>query len=200
MYDPSVELLLGGTANMMRRMSLPHLAAAVAEKRAPRILDVACGTGTYLKQLNVAFPHAELTGVDLSPFYLEYARDWVQSPRVNWVRANAEKMPFADGHFDAVVSTFLFHELPKAVRRHVLNEMTRVTAPGGKIILVDSGQRGDVREFDEVRHQFHRLYHEPYYKSYLVDDLATLMTSTGLSVLSDEVHFLSKVVVAEKPA
>jgi len=49
---------------------------------------------------------------------------------------------------DAATSIFLFHELPPKVRRIVFRECTRVLKPGGRLVIVDSLQRGDEPDYD----------------------------------------------------
>src|SRR5439155_91144 len=81
-----------------------------------KLLDVACGTGHFLRMLGAALPGARLFGVDLSPHYLARARETL--PRevdVSLVCENAESLPFPDGHFDVATNVFLLHELPPEV-------------------------------------------------------------------------------------
>jgi ubiquinone/menaquinone biosynthesis C-methylase UbiE len=67
---------------------------------------------------------------------------------------------------DAVTSLFLFHELPLKVRRIVFRECARVLKPGGRLVLVDSLQRGDRPDYAEwewyarVRHGVLQGTHE----------------------------------------
>lgn len=199
LYDPSVEFLFGGTADVMRRMAIPPLVAALRAARAPRVLDVACGTGRFLLQLGRALPRARLYGLDLSPPYLLRAAELLAGREVSLVHENAEAMPFADGQFDAVSSVFLFHELPADARRRVAGEMWRVLRPGGRLVISDSAQLAESGEIEAVLHAFPAAYHEPYYKSYLRDDLAAMLEASGFEIEAVEPHLVSKVIVARKP-
>jgi ubiquinone/menaquinone biosynthesis C-methylase UbiE len=199
LYDASVEFLFGGTADVMRRMAIPAVVDGVAELRRPRILDVACGTGRFLRQLGAALPRAKLYGVDLSPHYLKKARSlFPPAAAVTLAADNAEALPFADGFFDAVTSVFLFHELPSDVRRRVAAEAWRVLEPGGRLVVCDSAQLSDSGEIGEFLESFHRAYHEPYYKGYLRDDLAAVLAEVGFAVEQSDAWLVSKVVVARK--
>src|SRR5207245_911730 len=130
-YDLGVDFLFWGATDAMRRMLIPPLVEGVSGTRQPRILDVACGTGRFLKQLHAALPKAKLYGVDLSPYYVERARIALSNdPAVTVSVENAEAFPFDDASFDAATSIFLFHELPRATRRKVWREMQRVVKPG----------------------------------------------------------------------
>src|ERR1700694_1185759 len=203
LYDLQVELLFGGTADVMRRRAIPPVVrfaradaagarplrprgrrcrppppvrrcarAEAAGARPLRLLDVGCGTGHLLKMLGAALPGAQLCGVDLSPHYIARARALL--PReldVSLLVENAEALPFPDGRFDVATSLFVFHELPPDVRARVMGEMARVLRPGGLLVVGDSVQRCDSPELEEELRSFPARFHEPYYPSYVQDDL-----------------------------
>lgn len=197
LYDPGVEFLFLGTADIQRRMVIPPVADAVAGTRAPRILDVACGTGRLLHQLREALPGARLEGLDLSPDYVEFAREQLDGG-VKLHAANAEATGLKSGSFDAASSIFLFHELPKPVRRRVAREARRLLKPGGKFVVLDSAQYSDSQFLAPFLDAFPRFYHEPFYSGYLRDDLETMLEECGFTVEESEPFFVSKRVVAVK--
>ncbi len=200
-YDVGVELLFLGTADVMRRMAIPPVSRfTAAEGDDLRVLDVACGTGGYLRLLGAALPTLDYTGLDLSDAYLAYARERCEGvPRLNLVQGNAEEMPFRDGWFDVVTSVHLFHELPKDVRRRVMAEMLRVLRPGGLLVIEDSAQLSDSGRIARVLATFADEFHEPYYKGYIRDDLAEALEEVGFDVEESAPHMVAKVVVAKKP-
>lgn len=199
LYDLSVELLFGGAADIMRRMALPPLLAGIRTLPAPRLLDIACGTGGFLAAIHRALPAARLSGVDLSPFYVARARQRLAGVPVALAAENAEATSFADATFDAASAVFLLHELPADVRRRVAREAWRVLRPGARMVVCDAAQHRDGGERRFFLDSFPALYHEPYFKSYLRDDLEPLLASCGFEVESSAVHFLVKVVVARRP-
>jgi ubiquinone/menaquinone biosynthesis C-methylase UbiE len=198
-YDAGVELLFLGTGDVMRRMALPPLVDHLRHRARARVLDLACGTGRFLLQARRAFPAALLAGLDLSPFYVAKARRLLrEAPEVALQVGNAEASGLPDESFDAVTSTFLFHELPADARRRVLAEAHRLLVPGGRLVICDSAQLGVSDALDQMLTAFPTLYHEPYFKGYLQDDLAALCREAGFQVVSDATHLVSRVVAADR--
>jgi ubiquinone/menaquinone biosynthesis C-methylase UbiE len=201
-YDTQVEVLLNGTANAMRRQALPQLHEAFAgyDKRKLKFIDVGCGTGRFLDLLKQAWPRLPTLGLDMSESYIRHARrNLGRWSRIGFVVANAEAIPVPDNSQDAVTSHFLFHELPPKVRRIVMSECARVLKPGGRLVLVDSLQRGDEPNYEGLLTLFPQSYHEPYYESYVEEDIGALAASCGLSHIRNVKAFVSKVMVFDKP-
>jgi ubiquinone/menaquinone biosynthesis C-methylase UbiE len=202
-YDTQVEVLFYGTANAIRRQALPPLAELFSgrDQRQLRLADVGCGTGRFLEFVKQAWPRLPCTGLDLSEPYLHEARRHLR--RRSWIRlvvGNAERMPLPDASQDAVTSVFMFHELPPTVRCTIVGECARVLKPGGRLVLVDSLQRGDEPDYDGLLELFPQNFHEPYFSSYLSEDFGEMARSCGLIHRRDESAFVSKVMVFEKPA
>jgi ubiquinone/menaquinone biosynthesis C-methylase UbiE len=174
-YDHQVEVLFGGAAAAMRRQALVPLKSALLGRSAARLLDVGCGTGRFLRDVKSNYPRLDVTGFDLSPHYLGVAEGELRAwSRARLVAGAAEAMPFADGQFDAITCIYLFHELPPRVRQAVVREVRRVLRPGGMLVFVDSLQPGDEPDYDAMLDYFPVAFHEPYYASYLREDLDRL--------------------------
>jgi ubiquinone/menaquinone biosynthesis C-methylase UbiE len=200
-YDTQVEVLFKGTANAMRRQALPPLAEAFAgrDQRKLRMIDVGCGTGRFLDFVKQAWPRLPVLGVDLSHAYIRHARRHLgRWSCVNLIVANAEEIPAEDNSCDAVTSVFMLHELPPKVRRTVIGEAARVLKPGGRLILVDSLQRGDEPAYDAMLERFPQYYHEPYYHSYIREDFAAVARPHGLAYRRSIKAYVSKVTVFDK--
>ena len=80
----------------------------------------------------------------------------------------------------------------------IARECARVLKPGGLLVFMDSWQTGDTPEFDAMLESFPANFHEPFYKSYLTEDLRAIFTEAGLQVVGSEPVFLSKRVAARK--
>jgi len=202
LYDVQVETLFNGSARLMRRAALKPIAHYVRrhDQRRASLVDIACGTGRFLRESRLAFPRLQLTGVDLSPAYLAEAEAHLVGLRpVELVTANVEHLPLADASQDIATSIFLFHELPTEVRRRVVTEVVRVLKPDGLFVFVDSLQFGDRPDWDGLLEAFPARFHEPYYHGYCSDDLDGMFAACGLRKEHQDLAFVSKVMAWRKP-
>jgi ubiquinone/menaquinone biosynthesis C-methylase UbiE len=200
-YDTQVEVLFNGTANAMRRQALPQLQEVLAgrDQRKLRFLDIGCGTGRFLDLVKQVWPRLPSLGLDLSEPYIRYAKRHLS--RWSWINllvGNAEALPAPDASYDVVTSIFMFHELPPKVRLIIFGECARVLKPGGRLVLVDSLQRGDEPDYEGLFELFPQNYHEPYYTSYTTEDFDELAGACGLTHVRDVKAFVSKVMVFDK--
>lgn len=201
LYDTQVEVLFGGTADAMRRQALVPVYHALKGKdqRKAHLLDVACGTGRFLRDVKSNYPRLNVTGLDLSRDYLAKAEKSLQSwSQVETIAANAEAMPHDDSSQDIVTCIYLFHELPPKVRPIVAREMARVLKPGGTLVFVDSLQIGDTPTLDALLEFFPIGFHEPFYQSYQSEDLVELFSEAGFKHQATDLAYLSKVMTLVK--
>jgi len=85
-----------------------------------RALDVGTGTGAGARVLRQRFPDAEVLGSDVAPAMLAEARK--HAPEIEFVEADAARLPFGDGSFDLVAHANM---IP------FVEEAARVLRPGG---------------------------------------------------------------------
>jgi ubiquinone/menaquinone biosynthesis C-methylase UbiE len=202
-YDTQVEILFNGTAYAIRRQALPQLREVFTgrDQRKLKLLDIGCGTGRFLDSVKQVWPRLQTFGLDMSEAYIRHAKR--QLKRWSWMRfivGKAESIPLSDRSHDAVTSIFLFHELPPKIRRLVLSECARVLKPGGRLILLDSLQRGDRPDYEGLLDLFPQNYYEPYYQSYTDENFCELAAACGLTYVRTVNAFVSKVMVFDKPA
>lgn len=99
-----------------------------------RVLDVACGSGNT--SLPAARRNCDVVGIDYVPALLDRARERAAAERTaaEFIEADAEKLPFDDASFDAVVSVLGVMFAPD--QEQAAAEMLRVCRPGGVIGIV----------------------------------------------------------------
>jgi ubiquinone/menaquinone biosynthesis C-methylase UbiE len=200
-YDTQVEVLFNGTANATRRQALPQLHEIFVgrDQRRLRLLDVGCGTGRFLDFVKQAWPRLPTSGLDMSEAYVREAKHHLARwSRINLVVGDGTRIPFADASQDAVTSIFMFHELPPKVRRLAFHEFARVLKPGGRLVLIDSLQRGDQPDYEGLLELFPQNFHEPYYTSYLEEDFGDIANACHVKHIRSVNAFVSKVMVFDK--
>jgi ubiquinone/menaquinone biosynthesis C-methylase UbiE len=110
-----------------------QLAGVIAELSPLRTLDVACGTGFLTKHLR-----GEVVGLDASEQMLARARR--QAPNATFVQGDALSLPFEDGAFDRVFTSYFYCHLEDEDRERFLVEARRVAL---ELVVVASIRRGD---------------------------------------------------------
>lgn len=106
-------------------------ARAVKVRQGGLVLDLGCGTG----RLGVLLAdRVRVVGLDVDHFMLRNAQRLV-GDRMHLVRGIAFKLPFRDGAFDGAISTFILRLMTDL--ESAFNELARVLAPGGQLVLVD---------------------------------------------------------------
>src|SRR6185437_4158919 len=114
-YDWIVWLRTLGRERALRErmLSLAQL------ERGDSVLDVGCGTGTLaMAAKRQVGPTGQVLGIDPSPEMLARARSKALRAglEVKFDRATAQELPASAAHFDVVLSTLMFHHLPRKAR------------------------------------------------------------------------------------
>jgi ubiquinone/menaquinone biosynthesis C-methylase UbiE len=133
-----------------------------------KVLDLGCGTGN-LTRLCLERGPSLVAGLDPSARMLEKARAKMGSdPRVQFrqVADPFGSIPYDDGAFDVVVSSYAYHHVAHRLRRGTVAEMMRVLRPGGIWALGDlvfeseEAEQAFLAEFDFMEEEyFPRLDH-----------------------------------------
>ena len=109
-------------------------------------LDIGCGSAAVTIKLAEKYPQARVLGIDYWGERWEFSKEMCERnaqiegvrERVAFQKASASNLPFADEHFDAVVSNLVFHEVSDTVdKREVIREALRVLKKGGKFAFQD---------------------------------------------------------------
>ena len=126
-------------AEFMSRLELPV---------GGKLLDAACGTGNLA--VLAARRGCRVSGLDIASNLIAQARERAQreSLSIEFTEGDAEAMPFADASFDAVVSMYGVMFAPRPAQ--VVNELRRVTKPGGFIALANWTPEGFLGKMFDV--------------------------------------------------
>lgn len=147
-YDYDVRRFTTTEGLFAQRFELELFARVLHEHGARKVLDVPVGTG------RVAIPLAgqfSFTGGDISPAMLSAARASAKAEGVSnirWIECSVDRLPFPDGHFDAVLTARLFQHVPREMAHAIVYELSRVVKPGGVLVVqFRSGLFGLVLKF-----------------------------------------------------
>lgn len=116
-------------------------------------LDVGCGVGHWGMVLASVMPdHVRVTGIDREVAWVEQAKLRAQARglagRSSYLRAEVQRLPFADGSFDLTTcQTVLIHLADPAA---AIAEMIRVTKPGGLVAVAEPNNLSESLLLDSI--------------------------------------------------
>ncbi|AIF84901.1 methylase involved in ubiquinone/menaquinone biosynthesis [Candidatus Nitrososphaera evergladensis SR1] len=151
------------------------------------VLDVACGTGIVSCEFAQFVSH--VTGIDLTPAMIEQAKQAQQEKQlknITWKIGDVSKpLPFDDSSFSMVVTRYSFHHLLEP--KKVLQEMERVCASKGKILVIDVTPDPDkVDAYNRVE----KLRDSSHVGALTLTELENIMREAGLTDIEIEHHDL----------
>jgi len=127
-------------------IQLYHRTATQADLEDKRVLEVGCGHGGGASYLVRTLRPASYTGLDLNPDAIAFCRRRHDLPNVDFVHGDAEKLPFPDESFDAVVNVESSAAYPHFSR--FLAEVARVLRPEGHFLYTDLRPRSNVADWE----------------------------------------------------
>jgi SAM-dependent methyltransferase len=151
--------------------------------RGLRVLDVAGGDGYWAAQARKRGAWA--VALDLAEAKLRRGRQLTAAPGL--VRADALRLPFADGSFDRVMSICAIEHFDDGAR--ALAEMARVLAPGGELVM-----SADALTLAERWPRLYRAHCERYHvqRTYSHEQLTALLAGSGLEVIRHAYQFRTR--------
>jgi len=150
--------------------SLLWLAEELQLAPGARVLDAGCGPGLVATYLAPAC--AEVVGVDATPAMVERGRQRARSlglANVTFTDGLLEALPFGRGAFDGVVTRYTLHHVLGPGR--VMDELVRVTRPGGRVVVCDAAPRAECRDRYDA---WERLRDSSHSSACTPDELRTL--------------------------
>jgi ubiquinone/menaquinone biosynthesis C-methylase UbiE len=107
------------------------------------ILDVGCGAGMSTIALQAIYPQAQMTGLDLSDYFLAIANFRTPKKNIQWLHRPAEATQLTDCSFDLISICLVVHELPQAATRKIFQEARRLLRPQGHLAIMDMNPQAE---------------------------------------------------------
>jgi len=150
LWYPIVLNVYGGFHSRSLAQLIGTISQAVQSTQG-RVLDIACGPGTYGRR--IASPSKEVFGIDVSMGMLRQGAAYTAKegiPNMHFARARVEALPFADGLFDATLCCGSLHLFADTVM--ALREMARAMKPGAILaVFTFIAGPGGILKFRRVR-------------------------------------------------
>ena len=108
-----------------------YLVRSLLKDISVEILDVGCADGTLTAKIAESLPKSKVTGLDLYKSAINYAKK--RYPHLDFVVADARKMPFKNSYFDTVICVETLEHIPD--NQKVVKEIHRVLKRKGTLVI-----------------------------------------------------------------
>lgn len=145
----------GAQGDAKLRQSYHDILKAQVASQPQYILDLGCSVGLSTFALQAVYPQAQVTGLDLSPYFLAVAHHKsdgkakihsvsARKNSIKWINAAAESTGLPDASFDLVSMFLVCHELPQSATMQIFHEARRLLRPGGQLAIMDMNPQSDI--------------------------------------------------------
>jgi SAM-dependent methyltransferase len=177
-------MILGGRLDAAQERAIAFEMLGVSA--GDRVIDVGCGPGNYTRHLANAAGDGWVVGVDASRAMIARAARQTEARNVTFLRADACQLPIVDQSFDAVCCIGVLHVLDEPMR--ALNEMVRVLAPGGRLLMLVTHEKKSV---PRVRGSITAFRH---------DEITSALVDRGLVDVEQRVFRRGQFVAGSRPS
>jgi len=130
------------------------------------VLDVACGPGGWAREVAQRYPEMQVVGIDIHQPMIRYARAFARVQRLGnlsfRVMDALHPLAFTDASFEGVNARFLMGFLSRSTWPVLVQELARVTRPGGWIRLTEADEGGKTTgpAFEQIKGLLARAFYQ----------------------------------------
>jgi ubiquinone/menaquinone biosynthesis C-methylase UbiE len=176
----------GANGDAQLRQSYHDIVKANIHNQPQTILDIGCSVGMSTFALQELYPQAEITGLDLSPYFLAVAHYHAQQrqAKINWVHAKAESTGLPAASFDLISIFLVCHELPQVPTKQIFAEAKRLLRPNGHLAIMDMNPKAEA--YKKMPPYIFTLLKstEPYLDDYFSLDIKQALIDSGFQTPS----------------
>ena len=152
-YDLMNDLMSFGTHRLWKKILIDQLNIQDNEK----IIDVGSGTGDIGIKILELKPSVEIVLCDFNSSMLKYNKEnFIKKKNINFVKANAEDLPFENNYFDKYVSAFCYRNITDM--NQAMKESYRILKPGGQFACL---------EFSTITNPMLNKFYRPYLNNFI---------------------------------
>jgi 2-polyprenyl-3-methyl-5-hydroxy-6-metoxy-1,4-benzoquinol methylase len=152
-----------------------------------KILDIGCADGMFTKVILDKSKAEKIIGIDVLENSINWARKhWKKEKRMEFVVADAHKLPFKSRNFDTVVALEVLEHVFEPVK--VLQEIKRVLKPKGYVVFLVPAETiiFKVVWYFWTKYTASRIWKETHAHAYSSDFLVKLMKMLGYNIIVDK--------------
>lgn len=171
------------TMNFSKQEYLDYTVRSMEPRSTDRVLEAAAGTCACGR--SVAPFVQSVVCLDATPAMLEVGRKEAKKAGIDtmqFVTGLVEEIPFADGHFDLVLTRLAFHHFTEIERPFA--EMNRVLKPGGKLVIID--MEAATHELREMEDQIETMRDPSHVKNLSKEEFVYLFKKHDYTIIKEE--------------
>jgi ubiquinone/menaquinone biosynthesis C-methylase UbiE len=134
----------GKNGDQQLRDSYHQVVQEIITTAPQQIVDIGCSVGMSTVAMQSVYPQAQITGIDLSPYFLTVANYRHGCENIQWVHAAAEHTNLPESSYDLVSLFLICHELPQSATLQIFQEAKRLLKPGGHIAIMDMNPASEI--------------------------------------------------------
>ncbi|KAG2194419.1 hypothetical protein INT47_003130 [Mucor saturninus] len=192
---PVRDLLSGHYNENPKRNSIGSSSCIIENISQPRILDIACGNGTWVLEMATEFPNSEFYGIDFSPGYPTTIKP-ANTSFANHDVLSPNGFPFPENYFDYVFMRQVYTCFSESDWTFVVREIRRVVKPGGFVEFRDQDpilrRTGDMssalfKKYPDLMREKHEV--NVFWARHMYDCLHDIGEMTDMQLRVNELRF-----------
>eukprot|EP00210_Caulerpa_lentillifera_P005325 g5088.t1 len=161
-----------------------------ARSKVSSILDIGCGVGISTINLARGFPEANITGIDLSPYFISFAKHTTPTDlKIDYRHMVGEKAldHFEPNSFDVVSLVYILHECPLEINQKLIKTAASLCRSGGMVVVLETNTKSTALRQLPLAIKALQQSTEPYLVEYLELDVPEILKKAQLNNVQEKI-------------